>query len=84
MARASRVSFVLSDEVFIGRFSMQFQAGVYLTNSNYQPWFMHFRLAAKYYFRNIYDQGVKPYLMVAIKAHKIVAEYYSIGFGINI
>lgn len=84
MARASRVSFVLSDEIFIGRFSMQFQAGIYLTNNNYQPWFMHFRLAAKYYFRNIFDKGVKPYLMIAIKAHKIVAEYYSVGFGINI
>ena len=84
MARASRVSFVLSDEVFIGRFSMQFQAGVYLTRNDYQPWFMHFRLTAKYYFRNIFDKGIKPYLLVAIKAHKIVAEYYSVGSGFTI
>lgn len=80
--QASRFTLFLADEIFIGRFSINAQVGVYLTQNMNQLWPLSFRLAARYYLSDPYQNKPAPFLTATMKAHKIIAEYFSVGAGI--
>ncbi len=80
--QASRITLFLADEIFIGRFSINLQAGVYLTQNRDQLFPLSFRLAVRYYLLDPYQNTPTPFLTATIKAHKITAEYFSVGAGI--
>lgn len=82
--QSSRFAAFLMDEIFIGRFSLNFGLGFYLTQHLNQPLFTYFRLAAKYYLSDPIENKLAPFLYISIKAHTFVAEYFSIGIGLNI
>ncbi len=82
--QASRITLYIGDEIMIGRFSILIQAGVYVTQNAYQPWIMSFRLSGRYYFLDPYLSRTAPFMTITMKAHKIVAEYFSIGFGVSL
>jgi len=85
-AEASRTATLLSayveDEVLLGRIGLVGRVGFYLTDSDRQPWFLYTRVSMRYYFRNpLTGRGVNPYIGWSLKAHRIVAEYFSIVAG---
>lgn len=80
--QASRLTLFLADEIFIGRFSINAQVGVYLTQNMNQLWPISIRVAARYYLVNPYKNTPAPFLTVTMKAHKMTAEYFSVGAGI--
>lgn len=79
--QASRLTLFVADEIMIGRFAMLAQVGFYVTQNAFQPWFMSIRLSGRYYFRNPYENNIVPFVTITMKSHRIVAEYFSIGFG---
>jgi hypothetical protein len=79
--QASRLTLYVADEIMIGRFAMLAQVGFYVTQNAFQPWFMSIRLSGRYYFRDPYQNNVAPFVTITMKSHRIVAEYFSIGFG---
>ncbi|MCH2022012.1 MAG: acyloxyacyl hydrolase [Saprospiraceae bacterium] len=81
--QASRISLFIADEMMIGRFALLAQIGFYLTQNIGQPWFMSVRLSGRYYFVDPYLNIVAPFVTVTMKSHKIIAEYFSIGFGMS-
>jgi hypothetical protein len=80
--QASRISLLVADEIFIGRFSINAQIAVYLTNNLDQLSPLSFRLSARYYLLEPYQNTPTPFLTVTMKAHRIIAEYFSVGAGI--
>ena len=79
--KASRISLYIADEIMIGRFSILVQVGVYLTQNPLQPSFLAFRLSGRYYILDPYLNPSTPFITITMKAHQIVAEYVSVGFG---
>lgn len=79
---ASRITLFIADEIMIGRFSVLAQVGFYITQNIGQPWFMSVRLSGRYYFVDPYLKPVAPFVTITMKSHKIIAEYFSVGFGI--
>lgn len=79
---ASRITLFLADEIMIGRFSILAQVGFYVTQNLGQPWFMSIRLSGRYYFVDPYLNPAAPFVTITMKSHQIVAEYFSMGFGI--
>jgi hypothetical protein len=80
--QASRISLFLADEIMIGRFAILAQVGFYVTQNIGQPWFMSVRLSGRYYFADPYLKPAAPFVTVTMKSHRIIAEYFSMGFGI--
>ncbi|MGH1336317.1 MAG: acyloxyacyl hydrolase [Aureispira sp.] len=80
--QASRLTLFLADEIFIGRLSINAQVGVYLTQNKNQLSPISFRLAARYYLLDPYQNTPAPFLIATMKAHRIIAEYFSVGAGI--
>jgi hypothetical protein len=80
--QASRISLFIADEVMIGRFAILAQVGFYVTQNIGQPWFMSIRLSGRYYFADPYLNPAAPFVTVTMKSHRIIAEYFSMGFGI--
>ena len=80
--QASRLTLFLADEIFIGRFSINAQIGVYLTQNMNQLSPISLRVAARYYLINPYQDQLTPFFTVSMKAHRIIAEYFSVGAGI--
>jgi len=80
--QASRISLFVADEIMIGRFAILVQAGVYVTQNIGQPWLLSARLSVRYYFVDPYLSPTAPFITVTMKSHQIVAEYFSMGFGV--
>lgn len=79
---ASHLSIFIADEIFIGRFSVSAQIGIYLTQNYGQIWFLNTRLSARYYLLDPYvNHRPTPFLTVTMKSHRIIAEYFSVGAG---
>lgn len=82
--KASRVSVFIEDEILIGRLGLLARIGFYVTN-NPQQSDMHFftRLAMRCYLYNplLHPRRVNPFVGIALKAHEITAEYFSIQLG---
>lgn len=80
---ASHLSLFIADEIFIGRFSINAQVGIYLTQNYGQIWFLNARLSARYYLLDPYvNHRPTPFLTVTMKSHRIIAEYFSVGAGV--
>jgi hypothetical protein len=78
---AQRFALYLSDEIFLGRFSMNFQAGGYFIQPQNKPKPYFARLGVRYYFRPADAPGFKAHIGVYLKAHNSVAEYVAFGIG---
>lgn len=78
---ASRITLFIADEIMIGRFSILAQVGFYVTQNIGQPWFMSIRLSGRYYLVDPYKNPAAPFVTVTMKSHRIIAEYFSMGFG---
>lgn len=78
---AQRFALYLSDEIFFGKLSLNFQAGVYFVQAKKKPAPYFARLGIRYYLRRPDGPGFKPHLGVYLKAHSTVAEYVAFGVG---
>jgi hypothetical protein len=78
---AQRFALYLSDEIFLGNLSLNFQAGGYFIQPQNKPKPYFARLGVRWYFRPADAPGFKPHLGVYLKAHNSVAEYVALGFG---
>lgn len=82
---ASRYMLFLGDEFHFGHSSILLQAGTYLGNDAFLvPWKYYTKLAYRYYFKDPDHTGVRPYIGIYMKSHKITAEYFALGAGISI
>lgn len=81
--QASRITFYIADEIFIGRFAILAQVGIYATQNLGQPWWMSIRLSGRYYLLDPFKHQTVPFLTATMKSHKIVAEYFSLGLGLS-
>jgi hypothetical protein len=81
--QASRLTLFIADEIFIGRFSINAQVGVYLTQNMDQLSPISIRVAARYYLLDPFQNLPAPFLTVSMKAHRIIAEYFSVGAGVS-
>lgn len=80
---ASRLAFFIADEIFIGRFSINAQVGIYVTQNYGQIWFLNTRLSVRYYLMDPYvNHRPTPFLTATMKSHRIIAEYFSVGAGV--
>lgn len=82
--KASRLTFFVGDEFLFGNWSMILSAGIYLGDFSFLrlgPFYNKF--STRYYFpsKNILDK--KCFLSFSLKTHLTVAEYLSLGGGIN-
>ena len=80
-AQARRYAVTIGDEWRFGQFGFSLQAGFYLTDPFLRQWFAYEKLGWSYYL--LPKQHAQPYLNIQLKAHKIVAEYFSFGAGIK-
>jgi len=77
---ATRITFLVQDEVIWGNFSFVFVAGTYLTRSFGQAFPVFEKLGYRYYF----DLGyAKAHVGLYLKAHKAIAENITYGVGIS-
>ena len=82
--RASRLMFVVGDEFLFGSLSITLQAGVYLGKFSYlKPGFIYTKFATRYYLPSKGILKHNMFLEVALKTHLTVAEYISLGVGVN-
>ncbi len=83
---SSRLAAYTGFELVWGRVSMGGNFSFYLTENALLPWFMYVRILTRYYFCTNPSENPKrlnPYLFFNLKAHKIVAEYFSFGLGMS-
>ena len=79
---ATRHLIFVADEFFFWPFSMVLQAGTYLdTDFQYKFGKIYTKLSTRYYFPAIGMPKTRFYAGVHLKAHKLAAEYISLGFG---
>ncbi len=82
--KASRLMFVVGDEFLFGSLSITLQLGVYLGNFSFlKPATTYTKFTTRYYLPSKGILKHKMFLEVALKTHLTVAEYISIGTGIN-
>lgn len=81
--KSSRAAVYVVHEWMFGRISINTQAGFYLTNNPFQPWFMYIRFMARYHFLDPFKHRFAPFIGISMKAHKAVAQYYAINFGVS-
>ncbi len=82
--RATRVSLVMADELFMGDISFRFQLGYYLDipeKKTGDP--VYFKLNTNYSPKRLYVKGIQPYVGVLLKSHFAVAEYLSVVIGVR-
>lgn len=81
--QATRHAVTIADEVLFGRLALYGQVGIYVTKKHLQPFPVYTKIAVRYYFTNPRHNKVQPFIGVYLKAHKIVADYFSVGGGIS-
>lgn len=82
---ASRFMVFLGDEFHFGHSSILVQAGTYLGDDAFLvPWKYYTKLAYRYYFKEKDQPGVRPYIGIYMKSHRITAEYFALGGGVSI
>lgn len=77
---AQRLLYYIGDEWRIGRLSFSGHLGSYLLGLGQAPFFLHSRIALRYYLRP-QRKRISPYLTASLKAHQITAEYFGFGLG---
>ena len=82
--KASRLTFFVGDEFIFGNWSMILSAGVYLGDFSFlRAGAFYNKFSTRYYFssKGILDR--KIFLNFSLKTHLTVAEYFSLGGGVN-
>lgn len=79
---ARRHLIFVADEFFFWPFSLVLQAGTYLdTDYQYNFGKIYTKLSTRYYFKPFGKPKTRIYAGVHLKAHKLAAEYISLGIG---
>ncbi|MCP4440436.1 MAG: acyloxyacyl hydrolase [Aureispira sp.] len=81
--KSSLVALYVTHEWMFGRFSINTQAGFYVSKAPILPWFMYIRFMARYHFLDPFKSKVAPFIGISMKAHKAVAKYYAFSLGVS-
>lgn len=80
--KSSRVLFFLADEFLFGQWSIQIQAGIYVSRSNIlKNTLIYNKIGLRYYLPKMGRSGSQIYTGVFLKSHISVAEYFSFAVG---
>lgn len=82
--KASRLTFFVGDEFLFGNWSMTLSAGIYLGKFSFlRAGAFYNKFSTRYYFpsKGVLDR--KIFLSFSLKTHLTVAEYFSLGGGVN-
>jgi len=82
---STRLAVFAAEEFLFGDISIVLQAGKYLGKNinQYVPKSSYAKLSARYYFPDLWDNDLRPFAGISIKAHKFTAEYISGNVGVS-
>jgi hypothetical protein len=76
-------SLLIGDEIILGKASMLFALGVYLTKNKHIPYPVYAKVGGNYYFAEFgKDKGYKFFVGTAVKSHLQVAQYWEFSSGV--
>ncbi|MEO1436894.1 MAG: acyloxyacyl hydrolase [Bacteroidota bacterium] len=79
--QALRFSITANDEILIGKFSINFVLGAYLSNSFGQEYWLYTKLGCRYYPMLQSKYNRRLYMGIYLKAHQATADHISYSLG---